>query len=69
MDSEPRRLFRARKGKVWLGLMAGLGKYFGIDPVILRFGAIGLLFLTAAGLAVPILYVVFSLLVPCEPKD
>ncbi|MEP0814212.1 MAG: PspC domain-containing protein [bacterium] len=69
MNSEPKRLFRARKGRVWLGLMAGLGKYFGIDPVILRFGAVLLLFLSAAGLAVPVLYIVFSLLVPYEPKD
>ena len=64
MEKPYRKLYRVRKGKVLLGLMSGLGAYFGIDPLILRLAAIALLFLSSAGLAVVVLYFVFALCVP-----
>ena len=61
-----RRLYRVRKGKIVCGLMQGLGRYFGVDPVILRIAVVGLMLIVQAGLAVPILYFIFALCVPYE---
>ena len=37
---EPRRLVRAKEGRVLGGVAAGLGRYFNLDPIIFRIGAI-----------------------------
>ena len=58
---QPRRLFRAREGRVIGGVCAGVAAYFKIDPVIVRvvavastfFGGIGILLYLAALLLVP----------------
>ena len=31
-----KRLYRSDTNKTWLGVLGGLGEYFGIDPTILR---------------------------------
>jgi phage shock protein C len=68
MTTTYRRLYRVKKGKILCGLMQGLGRYFGVDPVILRIAVVGLMLIVQAGLAVPILYFIFALCVPYAPE-
>lgn len=57
----PRRLLRSRADRVFAGVAGGLGRYFDIDPVIVRiafavsilFGGIGVIAYLAAWLFVP----------------
>lgn len=58
-----KRLYRGRKGRIITGLCQGLGEYFEVDPVIIRLVTLLALFSTM-GLAVIVLYFVFSLVVP-----
>ena len=68
MDAEenqpqPKRLLRARSERVIGGVCGGLGRYFNIDPIIVRIAAVGLALLGGAGV---LLYVAALLLVPAE---
>lgn len=60
---EPRRLLRARSGRVIGGVCAGLGRYFNVDPIMFRIGAVVLAFVGGVGL---LAYVAALLLVPAE---
>jgi phage shock protein PspC (stress-responsive transcriptional regulator) len=60
---EPRRLARVREGRVLGGVCAGLGRYFNLDPIIFRIGAIVLVLVGGAGL---VAYLAAWLLVPAE---
>jgi phage shock protein PspC (stress-responsive transcriptional regulator) len=60
---EPRRLLRAREGRVIGGVCAGLGRYFNVDPIIFRIGAIVLAIVGGAGL---LAYLAALLLIPAE---
>ena len=62
-DKSYKRLYRGRKGRIITGLCQGIGEYFGVDPVIIRLIALLSLFSTM-GLAVIVLYFIFSLVVP-----
>jgi phage shock protein C len=62
----PKRLYRSRTDRVLGGVCGGLGRYFGIDPVIVRLLAI---VLTLAGGAGVVAYLVALLLVPQEDGD
>jgi phage shock protein PspC (stress-responsive transcriptional regulator) len=62
-EPQPRRLVRARSGRVIGGVCAGLGRYFNLDPIIFRIGAIVLAFVGGAGL---LAYGAALLLVPAE---
>nr|MBA3358448.1 PspC domain-containing protein [Thermoleophilaceae bacterium] len=46
---EPRRLTRSRTDRVLGGVCGGVARYFGIDPVIARIAAVGLVLLGGAG--------------------
>jgi phage shock protein PspC (stress-responsive transcriptional regulator) len=59
----PRRLVRPREGRVIGGVCAGLGRYFNVDPIIFRIGAVVLAFVGGAGL---LAYAAALLLVPSE---
>ena len=62
-----KRLYRSRTDKIIAGVCGGLGKYFDIDPVIIR-----LLFvlLSFAGMGSGILvYIVAWITIPLEPKN
>jgi phage shock protein PspC (stress-responsive transcriptional regulator) len=61
--SQPRRLLRARSGRLIGGVCAGLGRYFNIDPIIFRIGAVVLVFVGGAGL---LAYLAALLLIPSE---
>jgi phage shock protein PspC (stress-responsive transcriptional regulator) len=56
-----RRLVRPRDGRVIGGVCAGLGRYFNIDPVIVRIAAVVLALFGGAGV---LLYIAALLLVP-----
>jgi phage shock protein PspC (stress-responsive transcriptional regulator) len=60
---EPKRLVRPREGRVLGGVCAGLGRYFNVDPIIFRIGAVVLVLVGGAGL---LAYLAALLLVPAE---
>lgn len=67
MARTERLLRRSRNnGGMWLGLCAGIGAHLGLDPVFVRFALLALAFLSAGGLAIVLLYIVFGLMVPLE---
>lgn len=57
----PRKLLRSRADRVLAGVCGGLGRYLGIDPVIVRVAAVVLAFVGGAG---AIAYLAMVLLVP-----
>ena len=60
---QPRRLRRSSSNRVLTGVSGGLGRYFGIDPVIFRIGfAVSILLGGFGGLA----YLLLSLFVPTD---
>src|SRR4051795_11369851 len=62
----PRRLVRSRDDRWIAGVCGGLGRYFGLDPVIVRLAAVALTFAGGAGI---IAYAGAWLLVPEEGSD
>jgi phage shock protein PspC (stress-responsive transcriptional regulator) len=63
LPPEPRRLLRARSGRMVGGVCAGLGRYFNVDPIIFRIGAVVLVLVGGAGL---LAYLAALLLIPSE---
>ena len=61
---EPKRLYRSRDDRMIGGVCGGLGRHFGIDPVIVRIAAVVLLLFGGAS---ALAYLAF-LLVPEEPQ-
>jgi len=62
------RLYRARHDRWISGVLGGLGRYLGMDPVILRLSFVALSLL--AGFWPGILaYIVMAFVVPEEPED
>jgi len=59
----PRRLVRSRSDRVIGGVCGGLGRYFDVDPIIFRIGAVVLAFIGGAGL---LAYLAALLLIPSE---
>lgn len=57
-----KRLYRDPKDKIICGVCSGIGKYLGIDPVIIRLAAIALLIVNP-GLAI-ILYLAACIIIP-----
>ncbi|MCO6009123.1 PspC domain-containing protein [Actinoallomurus purpureus] len=65
--SGPRRLTRAREGRMITGVCAGAGAYFGVDPTIVRIVLAVVTVLTSgAGI---LLYVAATLIIPEEGKE
>ncbi len=60
------RVTRPREGRVLGGVCAGVGRAYGIDPIVLRILAVALMFAGASGL---VLYVVAWLALPEEGAD
>ena len=63
--SQPKRLYRSRTDKKIAGICGGMGKYFGIDPVIFRIIWLLLLLGMGAGLVV---YLILWIAIPMEPQ-
>jgi phage shock protein PspC (stress-responsive transcriptional regulator) len=59
----PRRLYRSRSDRVIGGVCGGVAKYFDIDPVLVRVGAVALAVLGGAGV---LAYLAAVLLIPNE---
>jgi phage shock protein PspC (stress-responsive transcriptional regulator) len=59
----PKRLTRTRGDRVIGGVCGGLGRYFNVDPLLFRIGAVALVFVGGAGI---LLYLAALLLVPNE---
>ncbi len=65
--SDEKRLYRSRDNRMFGGVCAGLGKYFNIDPTLVR-----LIFVLGAffGMgSLVVVYLVLLLVVPEEPID
>jgi phage shock protein PspC (stress-responsive transcriptional regulator) len=63
---QPRRLLRSRSSRVIGGVCGGLGRYFNVDPILFRIGAIALALIGGAGV---LLYLAALVLIPSEPAD
>ena len=61
----PKRLTRSRADRLIGGVCGGLGRYFNVDPLLFRIGAVALVFLGGAGI---LLYLAALLLVPNEDQ-
>lgn len=60
-----KKLYRVRKGKIIAGVCGGIAKYFDIDPKIVRLLCAALVAAYGSGLLV---YILFAIFVPKEPK-
>jgi phage shock protein PspC (stress-responsive transcriptional regulator) len=65
-QAPPRRLYRSRGDRVIGGVCGGIAKYFNVDPVLVRVGAVALVFLGGAGI---LAYIAAVLLIPNEGVD
>jgi phage shock protein PspC (stress-responsive transcriptional regulator) len=63
LGPEPRRLLRSRSNRVIGGVCGGLGRYFNVDPILFRIGAIALALVGGAGV---LLYLAALVLIPSE---
>lgn len=66
MTEEYRRLYRSREPRMIAGVCEGLGKYFSVDPTLIR-----LLFVVAAIAGIGggvLLYLLLWIVVPDEPQ-
>jgi phage shock protein C len=60
-----KRLYRTQHDRKFTGVCGGLGKYFNIDPTVVRIVAL-LLIIPTAFFTVPIAYLVATILIPNE---
>jgi phage shock protein PspC (stress-responsive transcriptional regulator) len=58
---QPRRLMRSEQDRMIAGVCGGLGRYFGIDPVIFRIATLALVFAGGAGV---LMYLAAWILIP-----
>ncbi len=60
-----RKLYKINEGKVIDGVCAGIGEYFGIDPVLVRLAWILLCAMGGSGIPA---YIVCALIIPRDPS-
>jgi phage shock protein PspC (stress-responsive transcriptional regulator) len=60
-----KRLYRTRTDRRIWGVCGGLGKYFDIDPVIVRLVAVVSIFCGTIGIWI---YIIAAIIVPVEPE-
>ncbi len=65
MSQHVKRLYRSRDERVIWGICGGLGKYFGVDPVLIR--VIWVVTVFIAGWSI-LAYLILRLVVPLEPR-
>src|SRR3954465_3139096 len=63
---EPRRLTRSGSDSVIGGVAGGLGRYFGIDPILFRIGFVVLAFIGAVGV---LAYLILLAFVPSDGRE
>lgn len=59
-----KKLYRSRQNKIIGGVCGGIGKYFDIDPVLIRLLFVLITLYNGAGL---ILYIILLIMLPLEP--
>jgi phage shock protein PspC (stress-responsive transcriptional regulator) len=62
-NPQPRRLLRSRSDRVIGGVCGGLGRYFNVDPILFRIGAVVLALVGGAGV---LAYLAALLLIPSD---
>ena len=65
MGEHVKRLYRSRDDRVIWGICGGIGKYFGVDPVLIR--VIWVVTVIFAGWSI-LAYLILRLVVPLEPR-
>jgi phage shock protein PspC (stress-responsive transcriptional regulator) len=63
---EPRRLTRSNSDAIIGGVASGLGRYFGVDPILFRIGFVVLAFIGAAGV---LAYLALLAFVPSDGEE
>lgn len=63
---ETKKLYRSRNDKMIAGVCGGLGKYFAIDPTLVRLLFVLVVLLGGAGV---LAYLILMIVVPEEPAD
>jgi phage shock protein PspC (stress-responsive transcriptional regulator) len=64
MAEEVKKFYRSRTDRVLFGICGGLGKYFGIDPILFRLLFVLLFLVNGVGL---LLYIIMVVVTPEEP--
>jgi phage shock protein C len=62
---EGKRLYRSRTDRKVAGVCGGIGRYFGVDPVVFRIVWVLLILGMGAGL---LAYLICWLIIPLEPE-
>ncbi len=65
-NTKPARLYRSRDDRVIAGIGGGLGRYLGIDPVLVRLVIVVLAIAGGGGI---IAYIIAWIVIPEEPWD
>ena len=65
MAKDIKRLYRSREDKIVAGVCGGLGKYFGVDPVLIR--VLWVLFSLVYGSGL-VAYSILWMIIPKEPE-
>jgi phage shock protein C len=68
MTEQTKRLYRSRDDRIVGGVCAGLGDFFGINPVLVRLGFVAAILLGWPGVGIlGVAYLVMLIVVPEEP--
>lgn len=62
-----KRLHRSRTERTFLGILGGMGEYFGVDPVVIRVICVFLMIATGV-LPFLLAYAVAYYIIPLEPE-
>ena len=62
---ETKKLYRSNTDKMIAGVCGGLGKYFGVDPTLIRL-IFALLVVFGVGSGI-LLYIILAIVMPLEP--
>jgi len=64
MEEEIKKFYRSRTDRILFGVCGGLGKYFGVDPILFRLLFVLLFLMEGAGV---LLYIIMVVITPEEP--
>lgn len=68
MTEQMKRLYRSRDDRIIGGVCAGLGDFFGIDPVLIRLGFVAAVLLGWPGVGIlAVAYLIMLIVVPEVP--
>ncbi len=62
---DQKKLYKSKKNKKICGVCGGIGEYFGIDPTLIRLGAVVLCCFAGTGI---IAYIVAAFIMPNEDE-